>query len=64
MKRDVLENAQNASWLTRSYKAAGFPGLYRPGLIEARQHNLTAFNTPAGFPGLYRPGLIEARPAP
>ena len=36
-----------------------FPGLYRPGLIEARRAGAAA--TPsAWFPGLYRPGLIEA----
>ena len=36
-----------------------FPGLYRPGLIEARSLPLLA-SAHAEFPGLYRPGLIEA----
>ena len=40
-----------------------FPGLYCPGLIEARKsRSATRLATP--FPGLYCPGLIEARGAP
>ena len=38
-----------------------FPGLYRPGLIEARANTRARARAPTGFPGLYRPGLIEAR---
>ena len=36
-----------------------FPGLYCPGLIEARRGSRRAPNT-SSFPGLYCPGLIEA----
>ena len=38
-----------------------FPGLYRPGLIEAMIWNCSVMVLSL-FPGLYRPGLIEARP--
>ena len=38
----------------------GFPGLYRPGLIEAPSPGVDADADERGFPGLYRPGLIEA----
>ena len=36
-----------------------FPGLYRPGLIEAPPRAAMLPWLPE-FPGLYRPGLIEA----
>ena len=36
-----------------------FPGLYCPGLIEARQRAPLAHQG-GEFPGLYCPGLIEA----
>ena len=38
---------------------SAFPGLYRPGLIEAVPHRLPLLQD-GQFPGLYRPGLIEA----
>ena len=39
---------------------ARFPGLYRPGLIEAGSCGCATPSGRARFPGLYRPGLIEA----
>ena len=39
-----------------------FPGLYRPGLIEACSTLLSVIYM-VRFPGLYRPGLIEATSA-
>ncbi len=38
----------------------GFPGLHRPGLIEALCGSELGAGIPAVFPGLHRPGLIEA----
>ena len=37
-----------------------FPGLYRPGLIEACGMGGIGLFDGIKFPGLYRPGLIEA----
>ena len=43
------------------YDSESFPGLYCPGLIEARVFH-HAPPVMGVFPGLYCPGLIEARP--
>ena len=37
-----------------------FPGLYCPGLIEARLRSWIMHRIVPVFPGLYCPGLIEA----
>ena len=42
------------------YSGAPFPGLYRPGLIEAFIQLDVMPVIKRRFPGLYRPGLIEA----
>ena len=41
--------------------ADGFPGRYRPGLIEAPPAGRAGGPSSSSFPGRYRPGLIEAR---
>ena len=40
-------------------RSFAFPGLYCPGLIEAKS-SIPASAVYEGFPGLYCPGLIEA----